>query len=249
MSHLLRDMLDRIVNGQLLVIDLTHELYTGMPTYPGDPPFTHEYVKVGRNYGESTLSKISAGLHSGTHVDLPRHFVPNGATAETISPSDFIAYGVVLDLSYKRFGEPITREDLEKFGNKIRQGYVVMLYTGFSRAWSTEEFLYNWPYLDRSGADYLIERKIRAVGIEALSIAGWPGKEGYPYPPRVARDDVAYVHYKLLSNGIYIIEGATNLDIALSKCKDGEGLFIFTPLKIRGAEGSPVRLLMMCETK
>ncbi|MFP3297323.1 MAG: cyclase family protein, partial [Vulcanisaeta sp.] len=66
MSHLLRDMLDRIVNGQLLVIDLTHELYTGMPTYPGDPPFTHEYVKVGRNYGESTLSKISAGLHSGT---------------------------------------------------------------------------------------------------------------------------------------------------------------------------------------
>ena len=150
---------------------------------------------------------------------------------------------------YRKFGEPITREDLEKFGNKIQRNYVVMLYTGFSRAWSTEEFLYNWPYLDRSGADYLIERKIRAVGIEALSIAGWPGKEGYPYPSRVARDDVAYVHYKLLSNGIYVIEGAANLDMALSKCKDGEGLFLFAPLKIRGAEGSPVRLLMMCESK
>ena len=41
---------------------------------------------------------------------------------------------------YRKFGELITREDLEKFGNKIQRNYVVMLYTGFSRAWGTEEF-------------------------------------------------------------------------------------------------------------
>ncbi|WP_243675312.1 hypothetical protein [Vulcanisaeta distributa] len=88
------------------------------------------------------------------------------------------------------------------------------------------------------------------MGTEALSIAGWPGKEGYPYPPRVPKDDVAYVHYKLLSNGVYVIEGVTNLDIALSTCRNGEGLFIFMPLKIRGgAEGSPLRLAMLCEPR
>ncbi len=89
------------------------------------------------------------------------------------------------------------------------------------------------------------------MGIEALSIAGWPGKEGYPYPPRVSRDDVVYVHYKLLSSGVYIIEGVTNLDVALNTCKDGEGgLFMFMPLKIRGgAEGSPLRLIMLCEPR
>ena len=41
---------------------------------------------------------------------------------------------------YRKFGELITREDLEKFGNKIQRNYVVMLYTEVSRAWGTEEF-------------------------------------------------------------------------------------------------------------
>ncbi len=249
MSQMLKELFNKLMRGELIVIDLTHELYTGMPTYPGDPPFIHEYVKIGKNYGESTLSRISGGLHSGTHIDLPRHFVPNGSTAENIPPKEFMAYGSVLDLSYKRFGEAITREDLERFRDKIQRNYVVMLYTGFSKTWGTEEYIYNWPYLDRSGADYLVERGVRAVGIEALSIAGWPGKEGYPYPPRVPRDDVVYVHYRLLSNGIYIIEGVTNLDLALSRCRDGEGLFLFLPLNIRGAEGSPIRLALICEPK
>ncbi len=249
MSQVLRELINQLTSKGLVMIDLTHELYNGMPTYPGDPPFTHEYVKVGRSYGESTLSRISAGLHSGTHIDLPRHFVPSGLTAESISLTEFVAYGVVLDLSYKGHGEAISEDDLRRFDEKIRRNYVVMLYTGFSRTWGTEEFLYNWPYLDRSGADYLVSKGVRAVGTEALSIAGWPGKEGYPYPPKVPRDDVAYVHYKLLSNGIYIIEGVTNLNIALSTCRDGEGLFIFMPLKIRGAEGSPLRLVMLCEPK
>lgn len=249
MSQVLRELINQLTSKGLVMIDLTHELYNGMPTYPGDPPFTHEYVKVGRSYGESTLSRISAGLHSGTHIDLPRHFVPSGLTAESISLTEFVAYGVVLDLSYKGHGEAISEDDLRRFDEKIRRNYVVMLYTGFSGTWGTEEFLYNWPYLDRSGADYLVSKGVRAVGTEALSIAGWPGKEGYPYPPKVPRDDVAYVHYKLLSNGIYIIEGVTNLNIALSTCRDGEGLFIFMPLKIRGAEGSPLRLVMLCEPK
>ena len=249
MSQALKELINQLMSRRLVIIDLTHELYNGMPTYPGDPPFNHEYVKVGKSYGESTLSKISAGLHSGTHIDLPRHFVPNGSTAESIPPTDFIAYGVVLDLSYKKHGEAITADDLRRFDDKIQRNYVVMLYTGFSRTWGTEEFLYNWPYLDRSGADYLVSKGVRAVGIEALSIAGWPGKEGYPYPPRVPRDDVTYVHHKLLSNGIYIIEGVTNLDLALNTCRDGEGLFIFMPLKIKGAEGSPLRLVMLCEPK
>ncbi len=249
MSQPLRELINKLARRDLIIIDLTHELYNGMPTYPGDPSFNHEYVKVGRNYGEATLSKISAGLHSGTHIDLPRHFVPNGATAEALPLTDFITYGIILDLSYKGHGEAITEDDLREFNDKIQGNYAVMLYTGFSKAWGTEEFLYNWPYLDRSGADYLIKRGIKAVGIEALSIAGWPGKEGYPYPPRVPKDDVAYVHHRLLSNGIYIIEGVANLDVALSTCKNNEGLFLFTPLKIRGAEGSPLRLIMICEPK
>jgi kynurenine formamidase len=232
--------------GKIKAIDLSHELYNGMPTYPGDPPFRHEYVRVGEKYGEVTLSRVDMGVHSGTHIDLPRHFVPGGATIEAVPVSRFIARGYVLDLSDKKPGEAITAEDLRRFGPKVARGAAVMLYTGFSAKWGTEEFLYNWPYLSRDAADYLAEAGVAAVGTEALSIAGYAGVPGYPYPPRVQRDDVVYVHYKLLSSGALVIEGLTNLDKVLKECRDGEALFVFAPIKIRGGEGGPTRALALC---
>ncbi|MBP1448629.1 MAG: cyclase family protein, partial [Thermoproteus sp.] len=218
----------------MAVVDLSHELYTGMPTYPGDPPFKHAYLSIAAKYGEVTLSRIEMGVHSGTHLDLPAHFVPGGATAEGFPPERFLAWGSALDLSFRKPGEAITAEDLERFGDRISGGRAVLLYTGFSSKWGAEEFLYNWPYLSRDAADYLTDAGVSVVGTEALSIAGYAGAPGYPYPARVRREDVVYVHHKLLSNGVLIIEGLTNLDLVLRICKNGESLFVFAPLKIRG---------------
>jgi Predicted metal-dependent hydrolase len=120
-----------------------------------------------------------------------------------------------------------------------------MIYTGFSSRYGTEEFFYNWPYLDRSAADYLAGAGVAAVGVEGMSVAGYAGAEGYPYPPRVPRDDVVYVHYRLLSSGVIIIENLTNLDAVLREC-GGEALFVFAPIKIGGGEGGPARALAIC---
>jgi len=227
------------------VIDLSRELRNGMQVFPGDPPYRHEYVKFARKYGEVTLSKIEMGAHNGTHVDAPAHFVPDGDTLERISADRFVAHGSVLDLSWKRPGEAISAGDLGKFGDKIARGRAVMIYTGFSSRYGTEEFLYNWPYLDRSAADYLAGAGVAAVGVEGMSVAGYAGAEGYPYPPRVPRDDVVYVHYRLLSSGVIIIENLTNLDAVLREC-GGEALFVYAPIKIGGGEGGPARVLAIC---
>ncbi|MCI4464787.1 MAG: cyclase family protein [Thermoproteus sp.] len=227
------------------VIDLSRELRNGMQVFPGDPPYRHEYVDFARRYGEVTLSKIEMGTHNGTHVDAPAHFVPDGDTLERIPAGRFVAHGSVLDLSWKRPGEAISASDLGKFGDKIARGRAVMIYTGFSSRYGTEEFLYNWPYLDRSAADYLAGAGVAAVGVEGMSVAGYAGAEGYPYPPRVSGDDVVYVHYRLLSSGVVIIENLTNLDAVLREC-GGEALFVYAPIKIGGGEGGPARVLAIC---
>ncbi len=227
------------------IIDLSRELHNGMQIFPGDPPYRHEYVSKAERYGEVTLSRLEMGSHTGTHIDAPAHFVPGGDTIERIPLEKFVARGHVLDLSWKKPGEAITASDLRKFSDKISRGKAVMIYTGFSAKYGTEEFLYNWPYLDRGAADYLAEVGVAAVGVEGMSVAGYSGKEGFPYPPRVPREDVVYVHYKLLSSGVIIIENLTNLDSVLREC-GGEALFVFAPLKIRGGEGGPARALAIC---
>ena len=242
----IRDIYDAVSRDELLLIDLSHSLSNGMPIYPGDPPFNHEYVRFGKSYGEATLSRVCMGMHTGTHIDLPLHFQPGGASVDKFPLSRFIVYSVALDLSGKAPGEPIGRVDLEAFRDRIRGGLGILLYTGFSSKWGSEEFLYNWQYLSRDGADYLVERGVSLVGTEALSVAGYSGKPDYPYPARVSRDDVVYVHYKLLSSNVLIIEGLTNLDRVLNECLNSEALLIVAPLNVIGSEAGQSRVFALC---
>jgi arylformamidase len=247
MSNLVLELAQKIEKGELILVDLSYDLYNGMPIYPGDPEYKHEYVSRGDKYGQATHSKVSMSVHSGTHMDAPLHFVPNGDSVEKFDVYSLLAYGAVLDLSYKQLGSPITTEDLRKFDPKVKQGRAVMLYTGFAARRGTQDFLYNWPYLSSSGADFLAERRVRVVGIEAQSIGGWWGRPGFNYPARTTRDEVVYVHHKLLSNGVLILEGVNNMDKVLNQCEGGEALFLFPAVKIRGAEGAPVRPVAVCE--
>jgi len=222
------------------VVDLTCDLFNGMPTYPGDPPFKHEFVMRGSRPGEVTLSRLEAGSHSGTHVDAPLHFIPGGGSVDSIEPSRLIVGADVVDLSNKRPGEPITRRDLE---GKVRKGRAAVLYTGFSSMRGSELYLYAWPYLDRGAADYLAEVKVSAVVTEGMSVAGWAGAEGFPWKPTVSPDDVSYVHARLLSSGVIIVEGACNLK-ELVGCNNVT--LVIAPLRVRGAEGAMARVLALC---
>ena len=89
------------------VIDLTRPLVSGMPVFPGDPPVTIERVRTHDEDGFE-VSRICMGSHSGTHLDAPRHFFPEGATLDEFPAGRFVGRGVIVDL---RQVQPGGRED------------------------------------------------------------------------------------------------------------------------------------------
>jgi arylformamidase len=79
------------------VVDLTRPLISGMPVFPGDPPVAIERVRTHDEDGFE-VSRICLGSHSGTHLDAPRHFFPEGATLDEFPVGRFVGRGVIVDL-------------------------------------------------------------------------------------------------------------------------------------------------------
>ena len=189
------------------IIDLSAELSNGTKTYPGDPEVKTQKIKdVGRD--GYALSKITMGLHSGTHVDAPAHYLNGGRTIDEISLGMLIGKARVCDLSSGP--KKISEKELKKF--RIRRNEIVLLKT-------------RKGVLTADGADFLLQKKIRAVGIDGLSIE---------------ESGSSVVHKKLLSKNIPIMEG-----LVLKRVKPGTYQFICLPLKIRGGEAAPARCVLI----
>jgi arylformamidase len=226
------------------VIDLSHTMREGMPVWPTHPPIKFGYIKRIEidNYALTMIDCMTT--HTGTHVDGPSHFVSGARTVDKMDVSQFVGDGVVLDLSFKKSGEEITKSDLlRSHDSKIRSDDVVMIYTGWGtkKYGMTEEYLFLWPHLGTEAAEYLASKNVKAVGIDALSIGGWA--ETVPAHGPVAKSPPAEVHRILLSKNIVIIEELANLDLVLKKARGGRVLFVFAPLSFAGAEAGPCRAL------
>src|SRR5438270_13706259 len=92
-------------------VDLTHELRNGMPIYLGDPsPSFVSYATLEKN--GVNLTKLTLGSHTGTHIDAPRHFIPDGIGVDRIPPNKLVGEAYVCDMSSKPIGSGITDLDL-----------------------------------------------------------------------------------------------------------------------------------------
>ncbi|HPQ46950.1 MAG TPA: cyclase family protein [Clostridia bacterium] len=167
---------------------------------------------------EINESRILMDLHTGTHIDAPFHMIDSGETIETMDMSKLIGKAIVLDLTDAFDG--ITKDDLAE--KKIEAGSFVLLKTRNS---FSDEFNGDFIYLKEEGAKHLSEIGIRGVGIDALGIErSQPGHE---------------THKILLGKGIIIIEG-----LRLSKIDEGEYMMYALPLKIKGGDGAPARVIL-----
>jgi arylformamidase len=95
-----------------------------------------------------------------------------------------------------------------------------------SRCWETDQFLEDFVYISRAGAEYLAERGVRAVGIDYLSVGGY-------------RADGDAIHHALLDAGIWIIEG-----LNLAAVQPGDYELVCLPMKILHADGAPARAIL-----
>ena len=216
-----------------------------MPGWPTLPLLQYEPTAFAAREGYTMHVIRQMHTHTGTHIDAPLHFIEGGKAVDHVPIEKFAGEGVVLDLSYKRAGEEINELDLKAFDGEIRSGDVVLLHTGWDKKRGfTSEYLFEWPYLVESGAKYLVEKKVKAVGTDGLSIGGWDF-EVPAHGPIAKKGSPFQTHRILLENDIIIIEEMRNLDKILEGRRTGKAYFIFAPIAIQGAEGGPCRAIAL----
>jgi arylformamidase len=204
------------------VIDISRKIYPGMAVWPGDtgPDITRE--ELIRNGGVCNLSSIHMGVHTGTHIDAPLHFIDEAKDVGNLDLSRFIGFVNVFELDVKKF---ITSEDIKDL--PIKAGDIVFFKTLNSEIPEEEGFRKDYIYFDRSAAELLIQIGVKTVGFDYFSIDGY-GLGCHP------------VHQLILSHEIGVIEG-----LYLKEVKAGTYFFSCLPLRISGVDGSPVRAVLL----
>jgi Predicted metal-dependent hydrolase len=207
------------------VIDISVTITPGIPVWPGDDSVDlHRRAKI-EDGANANVSVLAASAHTGTHVDAPYHFLPEGGTVESL-PLDVLV-GPVQVIQLTSNVEVITAEVLE--GLKMEPVVERVLFkTANSELWKDPNAPFNTHFvgIDESGARFLVDHKIKLVGIDYLSIA--PYKRSRP------------THEVLLGAGVVIIEG-----LNLSQVSAGKYTLCCLPLKLKGADGAPARAVLL----
>ena len=221
------------------IIDLSQEIYSGMPVFPGLPE-VQIYVYVTHEEWDGitdsqvvspAVNRLVFGEHTGTHVDAINHMARQyrDQSIDTMPLTMFYTEGICLDLSYKGLRELIEPADLEHAltdaGLGIKPGDTVLLYTDhYRRTYGTERWQ-DGPGISVAAARWLGEQKIAAFGVETLA-------------PGVLHVSNKEVHQICGELGFTHYENLVNLNQLIGR---GRFRFIGLPLKIRGGTGSPVR--------
>ncbi|MCJ7690468.1 MAG: cyclase family protein [Clostridiaceae bacterium] len=178
-------------------------------------------IKFDRKIPKDSINESSMcmNLHTGTHVDAPYHVDDMGATIDAIDLTKLITKCRVLDLT--KVENRITKEEL--MDKNIEQGEFLLLKTINS---FTEEFDPNFVYVEKSGAEYLAQKAIIGVAIDSYGVErAQPGHE---------------THKILFNKGITIIEG-----VRLKEIEEGVYFMCALPLKIKGVDGAPARIVLI----
>jgi arylformamidase len=200
--------------------DVTVPLAPGLPAYPGDPPFEIEAIQ---RLGSApfSLSRMSLATHTGTHVDAPAHFLPGGATIDSLPLEILLGKARVVEIPAR---ERIDRADLEP--RDLRDDLRILLKTRMSGQMLKPGFQEDHLYLSGDAAAYLAQAGLKLVGFDYLSVDRY-GAPDYP------------AHHALLEAGVIIVEG-----LDLSEVEPGEYDMACLPLRVADGDGAPARVIL-----
>ena len=229
----------------LEIIDLSQEIFTGMPVFPGLPDVhitmhsSHEEWDgvSGSDIVSPAVNRLELGEHSGTHVDALNHMARQyrGQSIETMPLTMFYTEGICLDLSHKGLHDLIEVVDLERACSEaeleIKPGDTVLLHTDhYRRAFGTQNW-HDGPGISTDAARWLGQQEIAAFGVETMA-------------PGVRHVSNREVHHICGELGFTHYENLINLHQLVGR---GRFRFIGLPLRIRGGTGSPVRAVAIFE--
>ena len=176
------------------LIDLSQPVFDGCPNCPAHPQVR---VTLGATHERDgwRLEMLNLASHTGSHVDAPLHKLAGGATVDDLPLDRFVGEALVVDLRDSTPSMPITAALLAKHLNQNVADRIVLLATGWGeRRARSGEWYYCSPFVSVDGAQWLVDQKVRGVGIDHYSIAG------------AAEPNNARVHEVLLGGGAWIVE-------------------------------------------
>lgn len=207
----------------LTVHDISVPNHPGMLHYGRRPEKTMvESIAAG---DPGNVSRWLIGSHTGTHVDAPAHFVEGATTIESVPLDVLVGPAVVLDLTSVESHE-IGPADLLAAG--LDDSERVLLKTRNSTSALREAEKSPWVGLSKEAAELLVERGVRLIGIDYLTIDSPDGETGWP------------VHHVLCGAGVAILEV-----IDLSEIAPGRYTLASLPIKLVGSEAAPARAVLM----
>lgn len=206
--------------------DISLTISPGMPVWPDDPRVILERIGKIEDGENSNVSRVDMSVHTGTHVDAPYHFLGgDAATVDELSLRVLTGRAYVLHLPDEV--DQITSEVLENAEIPPRTRRLLFR-TRNSQYWAKgeTEFQTDFVALTADGAQFLVDRGVRLVGIDYLSIS--PFRNSRP------------THEILLKAGMVIVEG-----LNLSGVSQGRYSLYCLPLKLAGSDGAPARAILV----
>ena len=197
--------------------DISVPIRPGMIVYPGDPEVTIELWESIAKGETANVSRMDFGLHSGTHVDAPVHFLPGESGVDAIPLDALLGPVEVVDATAaEQLDEPALRAALPERADRV------ILKTRNSALWNHDGFSDAMLRLDAGAARVVVARGIRTIGIDYLSIGD------------------TEAHRILLRAGVVPLEG-----LDLRAVEPGSYELVALPLKVAGADGAPVRAVLV----
>ena len=203
------------------LIDVSVPIDGNLPTYPGNVPFSLEPTKRISSGDSSNVSAVHMSVHSGTHVDAPRHFFDHAPGVDALPLEMLMGRTRVVEVTSRRGIGP---DDLSSVD--LSEELRLLIKTHNSRFWGSAEFQTGYVGVTDAGARHLIEHGIKVLGVDYLSVEEFK-KPGAP------------AHHVLLGGGTIVIEGLNLRDV-----EPGVYDMYCLPLRIVGADGAPARVVL-----
>ena len=202
-------------------IDITMPIRNNMVHWPGDTDIVVKRINSIKDGNECNLTNISFSAHTSTHMDAPLHFIDNAGDISTLPFDAVIGRAKVIEIKDNKSIKP---EELKLYN--IEENDRLLFKTCNSLIdWSMKDFISDYVFLSTEAAEYLVEKKVKTIGIDYLSIAGLNNTEE--------------VHKILLRSEIWIIEG-----LVLNEVTEGLYDLICLPINLAGSDGAPARAVV-----
>ncbi|GAC1654932.1 MAG: cyclase family protein [Candidatus Dormibacteraceae bacterium] len=205
------------------IYDVSVPVSEKLPTWPGDPKVSRTLASSIAAGDAANVSRLVAGVHTGTHVDAPCHFIEGARGIDSIPVETLV--GPCLVIAADPPGHDLRPEDLPRTDHSR-----VLFKTRNSQRWAQreEEFDTEFVAVGVELAERLIEEGKILVGVDYLSVESYHATFEHP------------VHHSLLAAGMVVVEG-----LDLSEVEPGEYDLYCLPLKLVGSDGAPARTVLV----